>query len=52
MARNGTGEGPRRGDHLEACRNALGSWRLEIWTRRQTSGSLSRVSKSMKLADC
>lgn len=32
-ARNGTGEGPRRGDRLEACRNALGSWRIEIWTR-------------------
>jgi hypothetical protein len=32
-ARNGTGEGPRRGDRLEASRNALESWRTEIWTR-------------------
>ncbi len=31
--RNGTGEGPRRGDRLEACRNALKSWRLETWDR-------------------
>ena len=33
LARNGIGEGPRRGDRLEACRNALGSWRIDIWTR-------------------
>jgi hypothetical protein len=33
LACNGTGEGPRHGDHLEACRNALGSWRIEIWRR-------------------
>jgi hypothetical protein len=32
-ARNGAGEGPRRGDRLEACRNALKSWRTEIWMR-------------------
>ena len=32
-ARNSTGEGPRRGDRLEACRNALVSWRIEIWMR-------------------
>lgn len=32
-ARNGAGEGPRHGDRLKACRNALGSWRREIWTR-------------------
>ena len=32
-ARSGTGDGPRRGDRLEACRNALGTWRIEIWTR-------------------
>ena len=31
--RNSTGEGPRRGDHLEACRNALKNWRLETWKR-------------------
>jgi len=31
--RNGTGEGPRRGDRLEACRNALKNWRLETWKR-------------------
>jgi hypothetical protein len=42
-ARNSTGEGPRRGDHLEACRNALGSWRIErieIWTRDFKHSSL------------
>ena len=32
-ARNGTGEVPRRGDRLEACRNALRNWRIKIWTR-------------------
>ena len=31
--RNGTGEGPRRGDRLEACRNALKTWRYDTWKR-------------------
>ena len=28
---NSTGEGPRHGDCLEVCHNALKNWRLETW---------------------
>jgi len=31
--RNAAGEGPRRGDRLEASRNALKAWRFETWER-------------------
>lgn len=31
--RNTAGNGPRRGDRLEVCRNALQSWRIEAWAR-------------------